>query len=143
MSVLAVAFTETPKETVFTDPQRRVNGVPLFYTCGSEGMPDLQIGYLLSKAARHEGCAWIKHLTDIFSHSQRLPLFPFAKKKYLVLMTDSRLSAKNIVHSETAHSEEVLKCNLSPVLYIIFYYRVYSLCCLCDLSSAEECRNSL
>lgn len=41
MSELAVAFTETPKETVFTDPQRRVNGVPLFYTCGSEGMLDL------------------------------------------------------------------------------------------------------
>lgn len=30
MSALAVAFTETPKETVFTDPQRRVNGVPFF-----------------------------------------------------------------------------------------------------------------
>lgn len=31
MSALAVAFTETPKETVFTDPQRGVNGVPLFF----------------------------------------------------------------------------------------------------------------
>lgn len=38
MSVLAVAFTETPKETVFTDP---VNGVPFFYTSGSEGTLDL------------------------------------------------------------------------------------------------------
>lgn len=34
MSVLAVAFTETPKETVFTDPQRRVNGVPFFIPVG-------------------------------------------------------------------------------------------------------------
>lgn len=31
MLALAVAFTETPKETVFTDPQRRVNGVPPFF----------------------------------------------------------------------------------------------------------------
>lgn len=81
MSALAVAFTETPKETVFTDPQRRVNGVPLFFIpAGPRACRTFKLAFSCPAPAGHEGSAWMKHLTDIFSHPQPPPLFPFCKK---------------------------------------------------------------
>lgn len=72
MLVLQVAFTETPKETLFTDPQRRVNGV-LFMSVGLGACWTFKLAFSFwFPAAGQEGFVWIKHSVDIFSHSHLL-----------------------------------------------------------------------
>lgn len=52
---------------------------PFFIPVGPRACWTFKLAFSCPAPARHEGSAWIKHLTDIFSHPQPLPLFPFAK----------------------------------------------------------------